>query len=128
MSQHVINWQAEDDQDKLVVFMFGWDERLSQLFAQYHIEEKRTDSEGSQNFEAIEDSLLEKNLTIKPNFITSNKRSVTEAIRNNIQTLFVESGIALSLDAINTIDVICRRMIEDATIPKYRLREEHYEI
>lgn len=128
MSQHTINWHPENEQNKLVVFMFGWDERLSQLFAQYHIEELRTDSKGAQIYEAVEDSLLEMNLTIKPNFITSNKRSVTEAIRNNIQTLFVESGIALSLDAINKIDIICRRMIEDATIPKYRLRVEHYEI
>ncbi|MEZ8733751.1 hypothetical protein [Vibrio sp. 10N.239.312.D08] len=128
MSQHVINWQAEDEPKKLLVFMFGWDHRLSQLFTQYHIEEVIVDSEGTQHFEAVDGSLFENNLTIKPSFIASNKRSVTEIIRNNIQTLFVESGIALSLDAINTIDIICKRMIEDATTPKYRLRKENYVI
>lgn len=128
MSQHTFNWQPDDEQNKLLVFMFGWDDRLSQLFAQYHIEEFFVDSEGTKHFEAIDGSLFEKNLTVKPSFISSNKRSVTEALRNNIQTCIVESGLALSLDTIDTIDTICRRVVEDATDPKYRLRIEQYKI
>ncbi|CAH1598912.1 hypothetical protein FWP33_18645 [Vibrio parahaemolyticus] len=131
MSQHIINFPVNDEKGNFkeqIVLTFGWDNPLSQLFAQSHREALIEGNNGDSILEAIDGTLTEKNISIRPTDILQHRHSTLELVRDNVYEIASDTGMNFSSKVLSTLNTICERMIQDATENEFKQRVETYEI
>ncbi len=131
MSQHIIYTPVTDEPNEFgehIVLTFGWDSHLSELFAKSHHEACFNLPDDEKVLEAIDGTLIEKCIKIKPTCLINERENTLETVRDIVHEIVSDNGIVFSTKVLATLNIICERMIEDALDSRFRQRSEIYEL